>query len=521
MAQTASMLDDAAPGRSKDLGWAWGICWLLFASTTLCYMDRQAIALVGPKIKAEFGLGNEDFGWVLAAFGMTYAICQVPAGFLADRRDIRWLYPAAVVWWSLAGAAAAFAPSLAVLLVFRAMLGVGESFNWPCALRVTGSILPPSERSLGNGIFNSGAAVGAVLTPLIVPPLTDLYGWRTAFVVVAALGLVWVGVWSISVRGPRAARMLGGPSAKPEAEAGPDEIGPMRRSLSTPARLAFGGLIVVATLIALSTFQNGPTDLLGRVAFRGRSAPSWMAPLGPSAIWCGIAFLMVGLLLVALALPRKAVAGSDWAESLGAVVRLRRFWVLVVVSSTINVCWHFLINWLPTYLKEDRGMTFLASGIFTALPFLAADFGNLGGGFASRYLVRGGLTPARARVRVMALCTLLITSGAWVGIVESNALTIGLLAIMAFGTAAFMANYFAFCQEVSGRYTGLIVGILGGLGNLFAAGFLPFAGRVKDVRGDFSPIFVMVGLLPFLGLGVLALGWGRDEVETAAVAEPS
>ena len=74
--------------------------------------------------------------------------------------------------------------------------------------------------------------------------------------------------------------------------------------------------------------------------------------------------LMVGLLLAALVLPRHALKGVDWAESLGDIVRLRRFWIMVVVSVSINVCWHFLVNWAPTFLKEDRQMTYLASGLF-------------------------------------------------------------------------------------------------------------------------------------------------------------
>ena len=108
----------------------------------------------------------------------------------------------------------------------------------------------------------------------------------------------------------------------------------------------------------------------------------------------------------------------------------------------------------------------------------------------------------------MTLCTLTITSGAWVGLVKSDALVIVLLGLMALGTAAFMANYFAFTQEVAARHTGLVVGILGGLGNLAAAGFLPFAGYVKVVSHSFGPIFLVVGLLPFAGLAALLLGWG-------------
>ena len=102
---------------------------------------------------------------------MTYALFQVPAGYLVDRWDVRRVYAGAVAWWSLAAAALAFSPTLGILMVFRALLGVGESFNWPCALRATSAVLPPADRGLGNGIFNSGAAVGAVLTPLVVPTL--------------------------------------------------------------------------------------------------------------------------------------------------------------------------------------------------------------------------------------------------------------------------------------------------------------------------------------------------------------
>ena len=75
----------------------------MFASTVLNYMDRQTIALVGPQIKQEFHLSNADFGWVLAAFSLTYALFQVPAGYLVDRWNVRWAYAGAVAWWSLGG----------------------------------------------------------------------------------------------------------------------------------------------------------------------------------------------------------------------------------------------------------------------------------------------------------------------------------------------------------------------------------------------------------------------------------
>ena len=441
------------------------------------------MSLVGPSIMADFRVGNEGFGWVMSAFFLTYALFQVPAGYIADRFDVRLVYAGAVAWWSLAAAALAFSPSLGILMIFRALLGVGESFNWPCALRATSAVLPAADRGLGNGIFNSGAAVGAVLTPLVVPPLASWYGWRPSFVIVASLGVIWVIAWLLVVRGPNG-RLLAG---RPVAALSREENGDEPRRFSTIARACFACLLGLSLLVGISS--------------------CW---LGIRAIWWGIACFMFGLLVVARALPFRSLKGSDWAESLGEVVRIRRFWVLVVVSISINICWHFLINWLPTYLKQDRGMTYLASGIWSALPFLAADFGNLGGGALSRFLAGRGSSPSEARLRVMAVCSLLIGSGALVGWVGDNRLAIVLLGVMALGTAAFMANYFAFCQEVSTRNTGFVVGMLGGLGNLFVAGFLPFAGYVKDVTGSFSPIFLLAGLLPFVGLGALLFGWGSD-----------
>jgi ACS family hexuronate transporter-like MFS transporter len=459
----------------------------MFVSTVLNYIDRQAMALVGPLVSEEFGLDPVGFGWLLAVFGLSYAFCQLPAGYLADRLDVRWTYAGAVAWWSLAGIAAAFAPSLIVLMLMRAVLGVGEAFNWPCALKTTSLILPPADRSLGNGIFNSGAAVGAIVTPLLVAPLAHAYGWRTAFIVTGTFGFVWVAGWLVAFGGGRE-RLLQ-PVAKPSPAQTDDwSSEPLEtKRLSTTARVAFTGVGVVSLLIALS-------------------GPYWHQL---SALWCAIASLMFGVLAAALVVPQAALKGAAWAESLGEIVRLRRFWVLVVVSISINVCWHCLINWLPTYLATDRRMTFLASGLWSAVPFIAADVGNLGGGALSRSFARSGLGPSRARIMVMGACALLVSTGALVGRAPNNTVVILLLATMALGTAAFMANYFAFTQDVSPRHTGLIVGILGGLGNLCVAGFLPLVGRIKVQTGSFALVFLLIGLLPFVGLGTLVVGWGE------------
>jgi ACS family hexuronate transporter-like MFS transporter len=468
--------------------WAWGLCWLMFASTVLNYMDRQTISLVKEQMSVAFGIrADVDFGWVLAGFSMTYALFQVPAGYFVDRWDLRWSYAAAVAWWSLAAMATAVVPGLGMLIVCRALLGVGESFNWPCALRVTARVLPPSDRSLGNGIFNSGAAVGAVVTPIVVTTLTQLWGWRAAFLLIGSLGFVWVAAWLLLVQGQE--RRLLAREVRPQTvSAAPGEV---RARLSSTAAIAFGAVLFMAVCVALSAIR-----------------------LGLSYVWLGIALAIVGPLAVALLLPRHKLDGAEWAASLGEVVRLRRFWVMMVVSISINICWHFLVNWIPTVLKEERGLTYQTGNFVSAIPFLVADGGNLAGGWLSRLLAKRGHTVVRARQLVMALCTLPIVAGVGVSIAPNNVAAVVLLSVMAAGTAAFMANYFAFTQEVSSRHTGLVVGYLGGVGNLFVAAFQPFAGKVKDVTGSFSLIFLLIGVAPLVGLAALRWGWregSRDE----------
>jgi MFS transporter, ACS family, hexuronate transporter len=487
VAQAALSNEDVSAPRVQATPWAWGICWLMFASTTLCYMDRQAMSLVGTKIQGEFHIDDTGLGWVLAAFSLSYAFFQVPAGYLADRWDVRWTYASAVAWWSLAGIMAAFAPTIGLLMALRGLLGLGESFNWPCALRATAIVLPPADRGLGNGIFNSGAAIGAVLTPLIVTPIAAYYGWRTAFVTVGILGFLWVILWLVMLGPDQSGRFTGRLGAKSTEQNEFTDVS-QPTELSTTALLALVGLLTTSVAFGVSAI--------------------WV---GRPAIWWAIALIMVGLLVVARLLPLASLRGSDWLESLGHMVRLQRFWIMAVVSISINVCWHFLVNWMPSYIQKDLKLTYVTSGLLSAIPFLAADAGNIGGGALSRHLARTGMLLDTARARVIGLSALLILSAVGVGLTRNPLIVMPLLVITALGVAAYMANYFALCQEVSARHTGLVVGYLGGLGNLFAAGFVVFAGWISDTTKGFGPSFVIVGLLPLLGVAAIALGWGSGE----------
>lgn len=195
-------MNDSSHQPSKSLsGFTWGICVLLFVGTLLNYLDRQVMALTADKIIADFHLSKEDLGGIIAAFRYGYGIANLIGGFLIDAYGPRFVYPAAGAFWSLSGMMMGFASTAGLLMGFNAMLGAGEAFNFPCALKATAALVPPEERPLANGIFNSGAPVGALLAPIIITVLTVYYSWRAAFVVTGLLGLGWVAAWLLYTRG--------------------------------------------------------------------------------------------------------------------------------------------------------------------------------------------------------------------------------------------------------------------------------------------------------------------------------
>ena len=173
----------------------WVVCGLLFAATTLNYLDRQTISILAPAIQREMNLDNAALGILFSVFYYTYTVAQFGVGWLLDRSNVRWVFGFAVLFWSVAAGLTALASSFAWLLFFRMLLGIAEAANWPASLRIVARALPPSDRALGNGIFTSGTSVGALIAPSVILSLAAYAGWRWAFVAVASIGFVWFWVW--------------------------------------------------------------------------------------------------------------------------------------------------------------------------------------------------------------------------------------------------------------------------------------------------------------------------------------
>ncbi len=173
-----------------------------FAATVINYLDRQALSVVGPMLRENFGMSNEAFGYVISAFMLAYTISNGLSGPMIDRLGTRLGYAICMAVWSTAGMLHALATGAWSLAGFRFLLGMGEAGNWPAAIKVVSEWFPASERALACGIFNSGAAIGAIIAPPLMAWLALTFGWQSAFVIVGLTGYLWLVGWWFVYRTP-------------------------------------------------------------------------------------------------------------------------------------------------------------------------------------------------------------------------------------------------------------------------------------------------------------------------------
>lgn len=171
---------------------------LIFATFTLSmllYVDRIAISAAKTPISAELGLSDTQFGWVLSAFALGYALFQTPAGAMADRFGPRLVLASMVALWSFFTGLTALARSFGVLLLVRFLFGAGEAGAYPACARAFYNWLPAAERGLAQGISFSGSRLGAAFALPAVAWLVTMAGWRSTFVILGALGIAWAAAW--------------------------------------------------------------------------------------------------------------------------------------------------------------------------------------------------------------------------------------------------------------------------------------------------------------------------------------
>jgi ACS family hexuronate transporter-like MFS transporter len=180
---------------TKRTNFRWIVVILLFFATTINYLDRQVIGFLKPTLEKEFSWNEKDYSHIVMAFQAAYALGLLVFGGFIDKLGTKLGYTVSLIIWSLAAMLHAIVKTTLGFGVVRVALGLGESGNFPAAIKVVAEWFPKKERALATGIFNSGANIGAVVAPILVPWILGIYGWQMAFIITGAVGFVWLLFW--------------------------------------------------------------------------------------------------------------------------------------------------------------------------------------------------------------------------------------------------------------------------------------------------------------------------------------
>lgn len=201
-------IDNSTSQQLPPGNYRWTICALMFFATTVNYIDRQVIGILKPFLESDLGIGEQAYGYIITSFTVAYAVGLLLAGRLIDRIGTRIGYALALFGWSIAAMVHALATAPFGFGMARALLGIFEAGNFPAAIKTTAEWFPKKERALATGIFNSGANIGAVFAPLLVPLIAQTLGWQWAFILTGAVGMIWLIFWFIYYEIPEKQKRL-------------------------------------------------------------------------------------------------------------------------------------------------------------------------------------------------------------------------------------------------------------------------------------------------------------------------
>lgn len=391
----------------------WTICALLFAATTINYLDRQVLSLLEPSLAKEYHWTNTDYANIASVFQFVYAIGLLFAGRIVDRIGTKKGYAWALIIWSLGAmlhalaipmgeqivaflgffGLAIFPVSVFGFIISRSVLAIGESGNFPAAIKATAEYFPKKDRAFATGIFNSGSNIGAILAPLTVPWIEKHWGWQAAFISIGAMGFLWLFFWMKYYE-------------KPEKQ---------------------------KRLSALELDYINSDQLTEGVPTAEQEA-------------------------------RKI----KWSHLLG----YKQTWAFAVGKFMTDGVWWFFLFWLPAYLNVQYGINELAVMLPLAVLYTMTMFGSIFGGYFPKYFINKGMQPYDGRMRAMlfiAMFPLLVLLaqplgqyGFWLPVI--------LIGIGASAHQAWSANIFTtvsdmFPKKAVGSVTG-IGGLAGGLGGV-------------------------------------------------------
>ena len=429
---------------AKAGAYRWVICGLLFAATTINYVDRQVVSLLKPTLSTEFGWTELDYSYIVFNFSLAYAIGLLVMGRVIDRLGTKLGFALAIVFWSLAAIAHAVAhyytgpaiPTLALnehtgfafvtltgsvagFALARFALGLGEAGNFPASIKAIAEWFPKRERALATGIFNSGTNVGALIAPLAVPFITDAWGWEWSFIIAGLLGFGWLAIWWAMYRLPQ---------VHPKV---------------SPAELAY--------------IESDPIE---------------------------------------------AVTPVPWDR----LLPFRQTWAFAIGKFLTDPVWWLYLYWVPDFLHSTHHIDLKGSALPIFVIYQIATVGSIAGGWLpSRLLARGWTLNAARKTSMLvpAVCVLPIVfaaraSNMWVAVV--------LIGIAAAAHQAWSANIFTFSSDMfPKRAVGSVVGIGGMAGAIGGMLIALVVGQILQATGSYVLVFLMAGSAYLLALGIIHL----------------
>ena len=476
----------------------WVIVELLFLASLINYFDRATISFALPLISKDLNLGPEAKGVLLSAFFWSYALMQIPLGTCADRFNLKWLYAGALTLWSIAQGLTGFASSLAMLIGFRIILGIGEAIYLVGGTKVVSLFFPLSERGLPCGLFDFGTRTGLVLEGLILPWMLETFGWRSTFAFVGFSALLWLAPWMwiypAQIRSKFVSITKGGRVAQ---------------------TLAVNGAMVGGLIGLLS--HLGYLGFLGTItggALQSSSATPWIAATQTSFNFALVGALL-GLLtgfgpgsrrsandskvspeeLARIKVPEHSKTPGAFQKNLWAALRNRDMLGVLLGFFFFDYYWYLLVTWLPDYLVNVRQLTILKAGFYASLPFLVFGISQPLGGWLADRLIRAGWDPTRTRKGIISIS---FTTGLLL-IPAANASSAEMTLALIMGgclVGLSAANQLVILQNCAPpEQVGLYVGIYNFVGNL--AGIIApiTTGFLIKSTGSYTPAFVVAAVM--------------------------
>jgi ACS family hexuronate transporter-like MFS transporter len=418
MLETKTEIPLTEENPKKKIGnYRWVILALIFFATTINYVDRAVLGVLAPTLRTEIGWSDQDYGVISAAFTLAYALGFLVAGWFIDKVGSKLGYSLYLTIWSFAAAAHALAKSVLGFGIARFALGIGESGNFPAAIKTVAEWFPKKERALATGIFNAGTNVGAVIAPLVVPWLALNWGWQSAFIVTGIAGLVWIFFWWPVYKKP---------SEHPKV-----------------------------SKTELAHIQSDPPD------------PAVKIP---------------------------------WSN----LLRYRQTWAFSSVKFLTDAIWWFYLFWFPLFMNDRFGVDLSSIGLPMIVVYVLADFGSVGGGWLSSFLLKRNWTVNAARKTAMLICAILILPVAASPYVSGEWIAVILIGIAAAAHQGFSANIFTTTSDMFPRKAvASVVGIGGFAGAM--GGFIMNlgAGWLKQNTGSYEIMFAIAGVIYLFALLIM------------------